>query len=106
MSWRPRHKFNAVRTERDGRKFDSKMEARYYDALKLREKAGEILFFFMQVPIPLPGNRKMVIDFQEFHADGTVHHVDVKGHPTPVYKLKKQQVETLYPFKIEEVRKV
>lgn len=98
-----RHKYNAKQTELDGIKFSSKKEARYYSALKLRVAAGEVVFFLRQTPIHLPGNTKYVVDFQEFHADGTVHFVDVKGMETATFKLKKKQVEALYPITIEVV---
>lgn len=98
-----RHKFNAVRTECDGIKFASKAEARYYEQLKIRQKAGEVLFHLRQVGIPLPGGVRYVVDFVEFLADGTVQFTDVKGMRTPMYKLKKKQVESLYPITITEV---
>lgn len=96
------HKFNAVRTEVDGISFSSKKEATYYSTLRLRQKAGEVLFFLRQVPLHLPGNVRYVVDFQEFHADGTVHFVDVKGLKTEQYKMKKKMVEAVYPIYIEE----
>jgi hypothetical protein len=97
------HKYHAIRTERDGYKFDSKKEAAYYDELKLRVKAAEVLTFLRQVPIHLPGGVKFVVDFLEFHADGSVHFVDVKGMETKLFKTKRKLVETLYPFEIEIV---
>lgn len=97
------HKYNAKRTERDGYKFDSKKEAIYYDELKLRVKAHEVVTFLRQVPIHLPGGVKLVVDFLEFHADGSVHFVDVKGMETEQFKAKRRMVETLYPFEIEIV---
>ena len=97
---RIRHKFNAVPSVRDGMRFDSKKEAAYYDDLQLWVKAGSVLFFLRQVPIHLPGKTKLVIDFVVFYADGTVEFVDVKGMQTETFKLKKRQVEELYPFKI------
>jgi hypothetical protein len=100
---RPRHKFNAIRTERDGIKFDSKKEATYYDKLVLAQQTGELVFFLRQVPFHLDAGAKMVVDFVEFWADGEVRVVDVKGYATPMYKLKKKQVEARYPVKIEEV---
>lgn len=102
MSRRLRHKFHAVATECDGIRFDSKKEARYYKQLKTRKTAGEIVQFLRQVPFHLPGGVRYVCDFQEFHADGTVHFVDVKGMQTPEFKAKKKMVEQLYqPIKIE-----
>lgn len=100
---RHRHKYNAVKTELDGIKFDSKKEARYYTELKLRVRTKEIIFFLRQVPFDLPGNVKYRVDFQEFHTDGTIHFTDVKGVRTTDFIMKKKQVEALYPVEIEEV---
>lgn len=100
----PRHKFNAVSVEYDGIKFPSKLEGRYYLNLKLRVEAGEVLFFLRQVPIHLPGGTKLVIDFLEFHADGTVHFVDTKGVETDSFKIKRREVEAIYPFTLEIVK--
>ena len=36
-------------------------------------------------------------------ADGTVHFVDTKGVQTETFKLKRRQVEDLYPFDVEVV---
>lgn len=98
-----KHKFRAVRTESDGIKFDSKKEARYYAELKMRQQNGEVVFFLRQVPLHLPGGVRYVVDFQEFHADGTVHFVDVKGVETKLYITKRKLVEATYPIKIETV---
>jgi hypothetical protein len=95
------HKYNATPTVVDGIRFDSKKEAQYYSTLKLRVKAGEVVTFLRQVPIHLPGKTKLVVDFLEFHADGTTHLVDVKGKETETFRLKRRQVEDLYPFTIE-----
>ncbi|MES9841204.1 MAG: DUF1064 domain-containing protein [Candidatus Thiodiazotropha endolucinida] len=96
-----RHKYNAKPTVVDGIRFDSKKEAGYYSQLKLRVRAGEVVTFLRQVPIHLPGNTKLVVDFLEFHSDGTAHLVDVKGKETETFRLKRRQVEDLYPFTIE-----
>lgn len=106
MTWagKKRHKFRAKSVEYDGIRFDSKAEARYYLGLKTRVLAGDVVFFLRQIPIHLPGKTKLVIDFVEFHADGTVHFVDVKGMETETFKLKRRQVEALYPFEIELVK--
>jgi hypothetical protein len=98
-----RHKYKAVQTISDGIKFQSKKEARYYDELKLRQKAGEVVFFLRQVPFDLAGGVKYRCDFQEFRSDGTVHFIDVKGKRTTEYIARKKMVEALYPVEIEEV---
>lgn len=98
-----KHKYNAKATVVDGIRFDSKKEAEYYVELKLRVSQGEVKFFLRQVPIHLTGGVRFIIDFQEFHADGTVHFVDVKGVQTAVFKIKKTQAEALYPITIEIV---
>ena len=100
---RSKHKYRAQATVVDGIRFDSKKEARYYGELKLRQRAGEVLCFLRQVPIHLPGQTRLVIDFLEFHTDGSVHFVDTKGVQTKTFKLKKRQVEDLYPFDVEVV---
>ena len=97
------HKFNAKPRWEDNIRFASTKEAKYYTELKLRQKAGEIVFFLMQVPFLLPGGVKYYADFVEFHEDGTVHFVDVKGMQTKEFKTKKKMVEALYPIEIEIV---
>jgi len=98
-----RHKFNAVITERDGFKFHSKKEAKYYDLLKLEERAGNVLFFLRQVPFHLPGNTRYICDFQVFYASGVVKFIDVKGFRKYEYVAKKKMVEALFPVEIIEV---
>lgn len=100
----PYHKFRAKPQTINNIRFPSKKEAAYYqELLKRTGPDKEVLFFHMQVPIHLPGGAKYVVDFQEFHADGTVHYVDVKGFETKQFKLKKKIVEATYPFEIEVV---
>ncbi len=103
MAKTAKHKFHATPSTYDDIRFDSKKEANYYLDLKKRVESGEVLFFLRQVPIHLPGNVRYVVDFLEFHNDGTVHFVDVKGVETPMFKVKKKLVESLYPIKIEVV---
>ena len=99
----PQHKFRAKPTEADGIRFDSKKEARFYQELKLRQQAGNIVFFLRQVPFHLPGGVTYRVDFQVFDAEGNVRFIDVKGHRTKQYIDKKKMVESIYPVKIEEV---
>jgi hypothetical protein len=99
-------KYNAVPVTVDGIRFASKLEARYYEALKLRQAAGQVAYFLCQVPFHLPGGVKYVVDFVEFHTDGVVRYVDTKGHVTETFKIKKRMVEELFPVKIEVVRRM
>lgn len=96
-------KYGAVATYVDGIRFDSKREAKYYEQLKLRMAAGEVSYFLRQVPIHLPGGTKLVIDFLEVHADGSLHYVDAKGRETPAFRIKQREVHHHYPFRIELV---
>jgi hypothetical protein len=88
----------------DGIKFRSIKEADYYNSLKILQKVGKITYFLRQVPFDLPGNVKYFIDFMVVYPDKTICYIDVKGFETPMFKLKKKQVEALYPIKIEIVK--
>ena len=95
-------KYGNKKVEINGHKFDSKKESNYYLYLLSEQQADRVTMFLMQVPIPLPGGVKYIIDFVVFRADGSVEWIDVKGMRTDIYKLKKRQVEELYPFEITE----
>lgn len=103
---RRRHKFGAIKCEQDGKKFPSKLEARYYNRLLTLQKAGEVVFFLMQVPFHLPGGVKYVVDFQIFYANGEISFVDTKGKDTTLSIAKRKIVENIYPIQIEIVSKV
>jgi hypothetical protein len=99
-----RHKYNAVRTVRDGIKFPSKKEASRYDELCLLIKTGRVVFFLRQPLFDLGGGTTYRADFLVFWADGTASVEDVKGVETKEFKKAKRQVEARYPVKIEVVR--
>ena len=99
----PRHKFKNIITEADGWKFMSKKEAKFYGELKLKQAAGEVLFFLRQVPIHLVGGVRYVVDFLVFYGSGDCKFIDVKGMKTAMYIVKKKLVEAQYPITIEEV---
>lgn len=101
---RPKHKFKAKPVEHDGIRFDSKLEARYYELLKTMQKQGVVVFFLRQVPFHLPGGTKMVIDFLIFWADGSVTFEDAKGYETKEFKIKKREVEAAYPIVIQVIK--
>lgn len=92
------HKFRAVRTEVDGVKFPSKLEARCYQQLKLKQAAGEVLFFLRQVPIHFISGIKYVLDFLVFNVDGSVLFLEAKGMSTPQWQLKRRLLAQEYPW--------
>lgn len=98
-----KHKFHAIPTIIDGIRFSSKKEAFYWGQLQLAKKSGELLMVLRQVPLHLPGGVRYVCDFLEFWKSGDVRFVDCKGFKTAMYKVKKRQVEALYPIEILEV---
>ncbi len=101
-----KHKFGAIRCEADDISFPSKLERSYFNQLKIRQKTGEILFFLRQVGFDLPGGARHFIDFVLFKNDGSVEFVECKGRDLPIGKLKREQVEALYPIEIKIVTKV
>ncbi len=96
-----RHKYHAQPTKVDNIRYDSKKEARYGGQLNMLQRSGEILFFLRQIPFELPGGVKYRCDFMEFWKNGDIKFVDIKGYDTPMSKLKRKQVEALYPIEIE-----
>ncbi len=102
---RHKHKYSAIRTEVDGIKFPSKLEAKYYNHLKLLIGCDEVIFFLRQVPFHLPGGVTYRVDYQVFYTDGTVAFIDVKGLETKAFIDKKKMVEALYPVTIEVIKK-
>jgi len=95
-------KYHNILTECDGMTFQSKKEARYYRELLCRVHAGEVSYFHWQFPIRLKGGVVYKVDFLEVWTDGSLHYIDVKGHKTAMYKVKKKLVEAEYPIRIEE----
>ena len=95
------NKHNNVICEADKIKFRSKKERKRYLELCALRDAGEC-WFLRQVAFHLPGNTKYVIDFIIFWKDGKPTFEDVKGMRTPMFIMKKKQVEALYPIKIIE----
>lgn len=100
-----RHKYNAVKDEHDGIKFDSKAEGRYYLYLKAQVAAGEVVNFAPHVSFWLPGGTRYVVDFLVWMTDGRTRFIDVKGVETVVFKNKKKLFEATYAPAVIEVVK-
>jgi len=91
----------------DGHTFDSKREAEYYQELKLRKRTGEIVDFELQPEFLLQKgftkngksyrSVKYVADFKVVYPDGRIEVIDVKGHETQVFRLKRKWFEHEYP---------
>lgn len=99
------HKFSAVRTERDGIRFPSKLEARLYDRLCALQERRAIVGFLRQPRFDLGGGTTYAADFLVFHIDGSCEVIDAKGHETKAFVRSKKQVESRYPW-IGEIRVV
>jgi hypothetical protein len=85
----------------DGIRFDSKLEARYYEQLKLRRAAGEVLWFLRQPCFVLEGGVRYRADFLVVLAAGGVEVVDCKGFVTEACANKLKQVRARYGFEVK-----
>lgn len=92
------HKYNAKATVIDGFRFDSKKEAARYVRNKLLLSNGEMIMQLRQTPFHLPDGVIYRLDFMEFYSDGRILFIDIKGRDTAMSKLKRGQVECLYPY--------
>lgn len=100
---RPRSKYGNKKVKLDGHTFDSKLEAKYYQELLIRRRSGEIKDFTLQPKFELQPSykrngktvRKITYsaDFKIEHADGSIEVVDIKGHITKEFALKRKLFE-------------
>lgn len=94
-----RNKFNAVRCEFDGMKFDSKAEMARYGELRLLQLTGAISALKHHPVLDLPAGVKYEADFR-YTEQGRVIVEDVKGGKatqTAAFRLKWKQAKELYP---------
>lgn len=93
-------KYNAKKVEIDGHKFDSKREGARYLELKLLEKAGKISDLKLHPKFPIILNEvkicNYIADFQ-YTERGLNIVEDIKGWPTPVFRLKAKLFTVSYP---------
>ena len=101
------NKYNATKTEYNGIKFDSKLEARIYKGLMELKSEGYINFVALQVPYELlekyenvNGDKIRAInykcDFVVIDRNNKEYVIDAKGFLTPVFKIKKKLFEYKY----------
>ena len=112
--------YNAMQTEKprkyrnqptmvDDIPFDSQAEARRYGELKLMEREGKIDGLVLQPRFPLTVNGvkigTYVGDFLFYDKERQVTTVeDVKGVPTPVYRIKRRLMQAIHGIEIVEVK--
>ncbi len=123
-----KNKYNNVRVEVDDIKFDSKVEARYYEFLKREKRYNRIQDFEIHKTYDLldsyslEGERKnstikyiadfIVIDTNHIIQSGNIIQdnklikvIDIKGgDTTSIFKLKKKMFESKYKLKLYEAR--
>lgn len=100
-------KYRNVPTVVDGIRYDSAKEARHAALLLAMERDGLIFELRRQVRFPLKVSGVLVCtyvaDFEFRTADRERVVQDVKGVPTPVYKIKKKLMLAIHGIDIQEV---
>jgi hypothetical protein len=91
------HKYKAVPKVIDGIRFASTAEADAYTKLRILQKAGKIVKIELQPHFKLHAGIVYVADFRITWVTGSVEIVDVKGHETPVFKLKMKLMKVDHP---------
>lgn len=109
MGMRLRHKYNARKVKIDGYTFDSIIEGRRYQDLKLLLKAHKIrnLEVHPRFPILIGHTRVcyVILDFVYVDEKGAQVYEDVKGNDLPMSRLKRKMVEAAYGIKVRVVKK-
>ena len=104
QSW-DKSKYRATKTEYNGRKYDSKLEARVAWELDMRLKAGEFVEIVPQYRIKLyvylPDGSKAdlftyVCDFRCELATGGYLLVEAKGFLTDIYRTKRKILDLVW----------
>lgn len=95
------NKFNAKRTDYDGKWYHSKGEASYAQELDWMKKAGEVISWERQVKIDLRVNGHHItnyfIDFIATMKDGTLRLIEYKGMESPEWRMKFELLNALLP---------
>jgi len=96
-------KYRNVKTEYNGRTYDSKKEARYAQGLDAALKAGQIKAWTPQVSWPITHNsvNRYRFDFVIKNNDNTYRFIDVKGRDTPMSKMKRGLMKSEHDIDVE-----
>jgi hypothetical protein len=98
-------KYNASKTTFNGRRYDSKLEARVAQELDLRKKAGEFVEvepqFRIKLYVYLPDGKRAdlftyVCDFKCTRSDGSFLLVEAKGVETDLFRVKKRILDLVW----------
>lgn len=110
QGWRsyhnPSNKYSNKKTVVDGKRFDSKREAKRYRQLQLLAHAGDIWDLQLQVRYELVVNGQKICDYVcdfQYTEGGQLVVEDAKGAKTPAYRLKKKLMMAIYNIQIKEV---
>lgn len=103
-----RNKYGAIKTEVDGIKFDSKMEAEYYQILKA---SPETIHIDCHVPVTLPGGIRYKVDFIVWekydlnpdYGDIKPRAIEIKGKVTQDFRTKRKLFDAFHPLRPLEV---
>jgi hypothetical protein len=102
-------KYGGIPTQaNDGRKFDSHVEAAFYNQCRILQEAGHITKIETHVRFELVVNEIFVgsyeLDFRITYADGKIEHVDTKSKTTltPLYRIKKQLMKACHGIDLIE----
>ena len=108
MYWQKKgRKFGNRTTVYNGHVYHSIKEANYAAELDMRVRIGELKEWKRQVPIELRVNGMKIctytIDFVEIDKNGYEMWTEVKGFPTPEWRLKWKLFEALFPERDKQV---
>ena len=106
-----KHKYHVAEKEArtyNGIVYHSKREATYAQQLDTQVRAGVLTFWLRQVPFPLPGKTRYLLDFMTFEsvAGTALYHIryfEVKGMKLRLGEIKRRQTEEIYGIEIEVV---
>lgn len=92
---------NAKRTEYNGHVYHSKAEAKQASELDILVRCGKVKYWQPQASRPIHVNGQyictLLVDFYVAPAEGGEYWLEVKGHKTEVYKLKRKLLMACYP---------
>jgi len=100
-----KNKYKNVKTDFNGKKFDSKFEASIAFELEMRKKAGEIVDYDCQFKVEMwayDANGKAAmkkthkVDFRVHELDGSFTLLEAKGFETADYKDRRKWLETFW----------